>query len=607
MGRAVMTRGVDAYVRQDYPDRNFSTPAVLRMRNSAASIISYLYRVPPDVPRGALITNATLTFTLAYDAPAGEELRLYTCMSDYSMSKMTWDEGRPDVTNSRFEPVGTGERGTRVTFDVTPEMQTFADGGDWWGWCLYTTSDEIIAVHSYEAEGFRPELAVEWSDAPLPPEGLEPSGGQAVSVPAPVVTWTSQDVSGDTSIQAVQVQVNGTDSWGAPAWDSGAVASTESDLDLAAAGYAGAAEGVTLWWRVRTQDGAGLWSDWSDAAQWRYLSLPSLTITTPTDGGTVERLSPRIEWTLGVAQSQYQVLVYREGNPSNILWQTGRVTSSASGVSVPAEALRRDRTFVAEVRAWDGQDRVATPGALARSVATVTFDLDRDGSQTAPTDLTVTPGPDQLSAVLSWERDPAPAGWVVLRDGDVIAELDHADVSTGGLGASWSDWTLRPQTEGQVYEVAPVVNGNIGASATIDAPALRVTGVWVLDAEAPEGRVCLHQEGLDNWALREQSVEHEPLRSPSPVVITYSHGGVRGALAGRLLADHDGPGYHDYVNRWLAIRDQPGKTFRLVAADRNIPVILWGMTERPAPYGPHMASDVSAQFAQSGEHEGGPR
>ena len=65
--------------------------------------------------------------------------------------------------------------------------------------------------------------------------------------------------------------------------------------------------------------------------------------------------------------------------------------------------------------------------------------------------------------------------------------------------------------------------------------------------------------------------------------------------------------YQEWVDAWLDLRGRTGAVLRLVAADRNIPVVVWGMTERPVAYGANVRSAVQASWAQAGEYAGGPR
>ena len=68
-------------------------------------------------------------------------------------------------------------------------------------------------------------------------------------------------------MQSIQVQTNATDVWTAPTFDSGTVASSTPELDLNTTSYAALTDGQVIYWRVRVQDMAGLWSLWSDPSR----------------------------------------------------------------------------------------------------------------------------------------------------------------------------------------------------------------------------------------------------------------------------------------------------------------------------------------------------
>ena len=134
---------------------------------------------------------------------------------------------------------------------------------------------------------WRPSLYVEWTEAPQAPTDLAPSANDAVSIAAPVVRFQFTDTLGDTTLAAVQVQVATDAAFTTGVWTSAWVSSTDPQLDLAAAGYPGMAEGASVYWRAKVRDGAGLESGWSAAAQMRRVSKGTVTITNPPSTGAV--------------------------------------------------------------------------------------------------------------------------------------------------------------------------------------------------------------------------------------------------------------------------------------------------------------------------------
>lgn len=619
MAVSVSTPRLDSYVRSDFPDQSFATNTLLRVLGGTAPaprILSYLWGVPPDMPRGAQVLEATLTLTQQYDQTGGRTLTVHRVGEKFDVQRVTWNTipqvvGQDSVSVTKGGPI---PRGTKWVVDVTSHMQAIANGEPWWGWRLSTSSSiqPPLAFHSSEAaESLRPVLRVRWTAAPQAPRALTPGHDQVVAVPRPVLRWEHIDVVGDTSLMSVRVQINSADSWASPAWDSGEVPFTLPQLDLNAAGYGGIPSGGTVWWRAQQRDGAGLWSAWSDAVRITYKPPVTLTITQPSTP-TVEQVAPTVSWDVtGGAQTAWRVLVYRL--PSLVeVWDSGRRAGTAKTTQIPATAFYRDdRSYRVEVRVWDDQQRVATPGVPVWRSATFDFIRDQDGSLTPPTGLTAATDRDQVAVTLSWRRATAPEGWVITRDGGVIAHVDAADVAGPEGSSVFVDYGARPRVP-HVYGVAPVINGKVGPPLTLttDADLLHPEGLWLVDP-ADGQRVMLHGDGIGEWGLAEQTTVHEPLGAPQVVPVYRALGGARGSLSGELMDTEYGVETRrtaaEWADAWLDLRARPGRTLRLVGADRNIPVVLWGMTEAPAPVGEHMMSTVAASWCQVGEHEGGPR
>ena len=183
-----------------------------------------------------------------------------------------------------------------------------------------------------------------------------------------MVRFDYTDVSGSTTLDAVQVQVDAADSWTSPDWDSGEVTATVPELDLAAAGWSGLADGESTWWRVRVKDAAGLWSDWSDGAQFSRATKGALTLTNPPDLDPslsyVEDTTPPITWAYTGTQTAWMVVLFEDGQPwQRWLWTSGKVAGTETTVTPPPGVIKRtDRTYWVKVMVWDDALREYTPG-----------------------------------------------------------------------------------------------------------------------------------------------------------------------------------------------------------------------------------------------------
>src|SRR5690606_20500858 len=100
----------------------------------------------------------------------------------------------------------------------------------------------------------------------------------AVGVASPVLTWRNEWEEGSQAASQVQI-ASSEDGFGSPAYDSGEVANTEGQWDLT--GEHTLTQGVPFFWRVRTQDDTGQWSEWSDVQEAVYEPRGTLTIISP--------------------------------------------------------------------------------------------------------------------------------------------------------------------------------------------------------------------------------------------------------------------------------------------------------------------------------------
>lgn len=604
MGKATLRNFIDVHVRSDYPTRNFSTPGLLRV--AAGAELAYLF-APRPFPLGATVTSAKLRLFSRDPVGTSVTLSLGQVAARTTLTRVTFDtmpalKGTP-VSVTRTSPPWDA----LWEFDVTAHMQQVAAGEAWYGWRVASSATQLLRLYSADSgAAFRPELVVEWADNPSPPSTLAPSANRAVSIASPLLKFDFTDVSGDTTLAAVHVQVNGSPiTTGTPAFDSGARGSTVPELDLAAVGYAGLAVGASAYWRVKVQDGADLWSSWSDWVQWSRVAKVAVAITSP--GAVVSDPEPVARWTVtGGTQSAYQVIVY--DGVMRVLWHSGKVASSAArSHAIPAGVMRRDdgRYFV-RVRVWDTIAREAVPGDPTYVQETLAVHFDRDGSLTPITGFTATPNGDQTGMTLAWNRAVTPERWVVLRDGDVVSVLSPTGFAAPGGGWRWTDYRADPRRT-HVWEVAPVINGVTGKAGPLMTGQLAATGVWLADPTSGE-RFVLYNESL-TWGYGEQSTVHEPLGARAPVLITQGMRGHEGAVSGRLA---DSPPMHgtktaqERRDAVLALKERPGRTYRLILADQNIPVVVWGINVSPAPAGDKVGFDVGFSFAQVGEYDYDP-
>lgn len=134
---------------------------------------------------------------------------------------------------------------------------------------------------------------------------------------------------------------------------------------------------------------------------------------------------PTVTWAFtdpdaGAAQSAYQVLVYNDsgGSPSTTLYDSGKVTSSATSLQIPATFVEGSY-YHWKVQVWDNTDLVSTAYTTAQRFRT------RWGEAEYIADLTSTP--------LSWELI------TVLSAGNVVVEYNSSSAA-GDPGAGLGTW-----------------------------------------------------------------------------------------------------------------------------------------------------------------------
>ena len=572
MGKAQPMVTADTYARSAKSSTNYGNASTLKL---GSGYESYLY-FPRPFPLLANVRAAKLRLWLGAALSAGTRtINVQRLSASWTESKLKWSN-RPGVTGSASALTTTViAKNGMVELDVTTLMQAVSSGTatSWFGLRLTSTSGITLWSSEASVAAMRPRLDVDWDDQPNPPSKLSPAGGRVVSVPAPVLRSDFTDVSGDVRCAGVQVRLFTSEAAAlantAPSWDSGQVANSTPDLDLAAAGWAGAAAGVVWWWITRVQDGAGLWSGWSAPASWSYRPLPTVTITQPT-GSTISDPTPALWWT-AAGQTAYQATV--EDAAGATLWDSGRLTDTDNQIEIPTAIVKTfGASYTLGVRVWDGYQREATPGAPTYGAATRAVTYSSDGTVTAPTGLTATRQGQSPSVRLAWARVEVPDAFVVRRNGRVIATLDPEDVTTGGTGYAWTD----PVAQGFVpnaYQVSATVAGKGSAGASVSV-TFDLDGFWIVDMSGDIGTVALLGTNVE-WAMGEDSAWHSPIGSPGSVLITQGIRGIEGSAsderpATRLIATTT----DDIAARMLLHRRNPGKVVWIAAHRYAFPAVL---------------------------------
>lgn len=600
MSTATVRSGVDTWVTNFKPSANRVN--AVRMVVYSGRVFSLLYFQNP-APRGATIISATLRVVSDDPWSGSRTITVKRVTQGWKAGRVNYNS-RPSVTSTGAVAVTKSGPGANTVweFDVTAHLQLASDGTAWYGWQLESNVADRKTFYSLNAGRHKPTLTVVWSDAPDAPTTLVPDGG-VVSLAKPVLRCDYTDVSGSTDMAAIQVQIDAADDFTAPDFDSGEVASTEPELDLATTAYAGLATGATTYWRVRVKDGAGLWSAWSASASFTSQAKGAVSITNPaaSPSNFVEEYTPPISWShTGTTQAAYQVLIADTAYPSTYLHNSGKILGTANSYTLPAGVLRDGRTYRVVVRTWDQYSRENTPGDTPWVFATRDFTVQYSATPTPPSGESAAQQGQTPGITLSWQRGSAPDSWTIERDGAaIVTDLDPADTLVSGTSHAWTDWTAAPNTQ-HTYRIRAVVNGQMSSGGTDVTAEIPMDGIWLGDPDSGQWAL-IRGDGIE-WEHAEDSATYTPLDADHVVRIVAGLRGLEGNVDGPMRASADFTIDQMRAAVWT-VKEQPNLVYRLVAGTVNIPVVVGNVSMRPhsqtKPGRP--VEHVSFEFWQKGE------
>jgi hypothetical protein len=579
MGSAVLTNSLATHVSAAFPTTNFDAQAGLGSRTGGAGdAIGYIY-FPRPFPLGATILSAELVFYTTAMSSATHTYDFKRLNQSFSASKVTYNTRPTSLIAGTKSVTKTGVLADKTEWrlTVTDWMQSVASGGVWYGVQFQIT--EAVARYWYSeinpATAYRPRLEVTWSDEPATPTGLSPSGGRAVGLAKPVVRATYLDISGATSLQAVQVQINATDVWTSPTFDSGTVLASVPELDLATTAYAGLADAATTFWRIRMQDASGLWSPWSASTSFKRDDKGTLSVTNPPSGTPkVEDSTPPIIWTFsGETQAAYQIQIRHSVNGVQVIdWDSGKVTSTVLTVTVPTGTIKETGvTYTVTVRIWDTEQREATPGdpTYVEVVRDFTF---VPGATTGTTGLTAVADGIRPAVVLTWQRTTSPDFFNIVRNGKVIkAGLLPGDLFVSGTTYTYTDNSPSPG-RALTYSVQAVVTPIASATNASAVVTVRTVGSWLRDPVSGL-EVCITGRDERDFTLGEESAVLQAIALDAPkVAINQNLGGLEGSIEGELIDIH-GLTAQQWRDKLLQLRALRVRQFYLTDGDVTFLVV----------------------------------
>lgn len=563
----------DAYVSNATAnvDKNFSNTQKLYVKeNNPDKRWGYLYFGQP-FPPGAKVINAYLE---VYNGTAinGGTLTVQRISEPWKRNKITWNN-KPATAGASFTVTksGTVPVGTPWRVNITAMMQAVADGERWFG-VRFTMNDgagDWFYGSLAKTAGLRPIIVVEYVDSPDVPTNLSPRNGNAVDTAKPLLTFDWTDDRGATALSAVRVLVSANADMSSP-WDSGWVATTAPELNLANTSYPGLAAGSTAYWQVQVRDGSGVESLRSETASFKRVALVYPVITNPAGAepnAYVEENSPPITWTFAGNQVHWQVIIYDQADGNKILADSKKVTGTQKGWTPPDLALVVGNTYTVAVRVWDDVVRERNGDTPAYSETRKQFKIVYTATVTPVANLNVTQVTPYHWAKVEWTRGTAADFYEIYANGVLVKKVPAADVTLTGGVYSYIIRTAPPRRD-VVWSVTAIVNGKGSTPNPTITKNFKARSAVLSETDGTDPIMFLNYD-RDQGRARQQTI-HDVVGNYPPVLIKQALGGRSGSFVG-VLSGNSVPGVTVDVERqrWDRLDKNEGRTVLITILDES--------------------------------------
>lgn len=593
MGAPVTVRNaVDTYVSKANPQKNYGQTARIWLRGGATGTKQGLVHFAKPWTPGCTIQQGIVSLWNDKAISGSVTITIQRMGAKWDVNKAKWGSSGYTGTGSTVQVTKSSPAaGTRWDFDVAALLQTVANGANWYGFLITSniTTDHSFYSTQAGAGSMRPQMSVTWNDPPDLPDDLIPRESGQVSLQYPTLQYDFNDVQGDSDLVAHRIQFGASTALldaGTTTFDSGEVATTvpefASNQSTPGGTWAGLSNGASVAWRVLAKDSGGAWSQPSPAVLFGRTNKGTLTITAPTVSGIYDG-SPTVTWTYtGQTQRAYQVAIALASDPLNWLWDSGKITGTATSQGIPFGIIRDTSVqYIVYVRVWDTISRMATPGDPVFSEASVTASIAYDTGVANVTSLASTS--DTLLPVqhISFVDTTAPDSYILQRSDDGgttwtnIKEVLPASVNTGGTNYTIDD-NSASQYLALVWRVLRVVAGRQGGPATIPSTSGTVRRLApFLARKDGSDAICFLNPKRSRERQDQQGVYET---QGGTIVVTQRLGGNVGSLEGRFTADSmSGVSAKDQYKRFKRFRRDAGQQFVLYIGDETFNVVTLNM------------------------------
>lgn len=609
---------VDTFIIQStaYAKRNYNVYKTLHLRDMASHVRwSYVLPSIPFKPAAGVNIIQGKFRLWTYGAWAGTNTVTIRPISEkWTRNRMTWaGTGIAKKPNLRATSVSVTKTGgasrTMWEFDVKDILQSVSNGTAWYGFRIEIDSASTSVFQFYGSEGtalYRPEIEVEWSDAPQEPTALIPSQGRHISVPYPTFQTDFVDRSGDTSMAGMRIQISDTEDFTTPDWDSGDFPTTVPEMitDPAHPGYVappgGAWGGVSLggnfWWRAQVKDGAGFWSSYSDPEQVFRTAKLTATLNNPPLSGEVSDGTPVIDWTVNTGiQTAFNVVI--RDSLSKIIWASGKATSDATSITVPAgAALKITEGYTVELQLWDDVSRMTIPNDPTYLSIKRAFSYVFKNTVLPVTGLAAAELGDRPGVELTFNRADMPDRLDIYR-GDVLIQSGMAeDFFVSGTSYRVEDRFAPAHTPSE-YRVVAVVNeiGSLNGPTVTITPYIKAPYVSLVGGE---GLWLFNPEKEFSKGESQELVQF--VGNHSSMVVQTGRRGFEGSLGG-VVSRESAPGLtmKEIKTRLEAILDNAGAPREIHIVDEAFDGYIYGAVFEPLKDTEGVYYAVSLSFGEN--------
>jgi hypothetical protein len=586
-----LRNATDAYVTSKRPELNRSgtNRLLVSAGGDGNTHRAFIFHTLP-FPSGTNVLDSKFRFTTDEAATGSVTFTIAPITEKWNASKIRWSK-QPAVNTAVAKSITktAPTAGTEWEFNVTDILQSASTSGTWFGFRITVNTNGQRKIYSSQASSnLRPELEVTWTDAPEAPEEIYPAGGRAVGTAKPILSFDFVDEAGDTELNAVQVQF-ATDSsevaFETPTWDSGILPASKPEVDLAliTVNPPPALTSAITWWRVRVQDGAGLWSDWSDAESMRYVPAAGVTIDSP--GGApnnfVTDATPPILWTVtGSTQTAWRILISDAAAPANeFIWDSGKFSDNSTAIALPKKVLTRDDiTYRLTLMVWDDVNREKNGIFTVPSYTTRDFTFVESDAITKVTNVIATQQSPWPWVDIEFDHTQVADEYNIWRDGVLIEEnIPVADLQDTGTHFVYRDRVVSPRVP-HYWQVQAVVNGVTGKKMDSNTITTRLLAPMMMELNGTNPVFFLNPK-VDPQSMTAQE-RHQPING-APVLITQYMAGYEGKVEG-VFADNIFPNVtaRQMRNQFKAWKKTPGKVFYFYLIDEVMKIVPYNMDYR---------------------------